>query len=322
MVRVMGAHAATSFPRMPELRDDVLTGARVIIAPGRSERPVTFPAPTPPRLDTPQACPFCYGNEHETPPEVARRGEGDPDTPGWRVRVAPNKYPLVGDGVRGAHEVVVVSPDHDRSLADFDDAAIAEVFAVLRDRVGHHLAAGHTHAHTFVNQGKAAGASIEHPHAQVLALDFIPPFVEKMLERFATAQRDLVHAAIEEARVAGVVTTDGEAVCWCPPAPVGAYAARCALPFGRQRFDIATDAEVRAIALAVRDYLRSMRTVLGDVPYNVVVNTAPAADSRPFHWWIDIVPRLAVPGGFEFATGLYVCSVEPSVAANAIRDAL
>jgi UDPglucose--hexose-1-phosphate uridylyltransferase len=304
---------------MSELREDLLTGARVIVAPGRSVRPDTFRTRASQLPSTSASCPFCAGNEHETPPEVARRGAGEPETPGWRVRVVPNKYPLVGEGVRGAHEVVVLSPAHDRSFADLDDAAAVEIFDVLRDRIGSHLAEGHTHAHAFINHGKPAGASIEHPHAQVIALDFVPPFVDAMLDRFAGAHRDLVHGALDEARAADLLIADGDAVCWCPPAPEVPYMARCALPFGRQRFDIAADGEVRAIALAVRDYLTRLRLVLGDVPYNVIINTAPAADDRPYHWWIDIIPRLTVTAGFEHATGLTVCTVAPEAAAAAIR---
>jgi UDPglucose--hexose-1-phosphate uridylyltransferase len=305
---------------MSELREDLLTGARVIVAPGRSIRPDTFRTDAPELPSSVPACAFCDGNEHETPPEVARRGPGDPETPGWRVRVVPNKYPLVGESVGGAHEVVVLSPAHDRSFADLDDAAAGEVFEVLRDRIGRHLAEGHTHAHAFINHGKAAGASIEHPHAQVIALDFVPPFVDGMLDRFAAAHRDLVHDALDEARAENMMIADADAACWCPPASELAYAARCALPFGRQRFDIATDGEVRAVAVALRDYLARLQVVLGDVPYNVTINTAPAADDRPYHWWIDVLPRLTVPAGFEHATGLAVCTIAPEAAAAAIRE--
>jgi UDPglucose--hexose-1-phosphate uridylyltransferase len=303
-----------------ELRDDIVTGARVIVAPGRSVRPDTFRGPAAVLPATVPACPFCDGNEHETPPEVARRGEGTPDAPGWSIRVVPNKYPIVGDGLGGAHEVVVLSPAHDRSIADLDDEAIVEIFTVLRDRIAKHLADGYAHAHAFVNHGKQAGASIEHPHAQVIALDFVPPFVDRVLERFASMQRDLVQDAIEEARAGSYVVHDAEAVVWCPPASVTAYAVRCALPFGRRRFDVAADREVRATALAAAAVLRTLRDVLGDVPYNLVINTAPVDDERPFHWWIDVLPRLAVTAGFEQATGLTVCTVAPEAAVHALRE--
>src|SRR5262245_12369009 len=272
-----------------ELREDIVTGARVIVAPGRSVRPDTFRVPAPSLPATVPACPFCDGNEDKTPPEVARRGGGSPDEPGWSVRVVPNKYPIVGDGIGGAHEVVILSSAHDRSLADLEDDAIIEVCTMLRDRIAKHLADGHVHAHAFVNHGKPAGASIEHPHAQVIALDFVPPFVDKVLGRFASSQRDLAQDAIEEARAGNYVIDDGETVTWCPPASTAAYAVRCALPFGRRRYDVIADGEVRSVALATRGILRRLGDLLGDVPYNLVVNTAPGEDDeRPFHWWIDV----------------------------------
>jgi UDPglucose--hexose-1-phosphate uridylyltransferase len=309
-----------------ELREDLVTGARVIVAPGRSIRPDTFRTAAPSLPPTMPTCPFCARNEHDTPPEVARRGPGEPDTPGWRIRVVPNKFPIVGtsragQGVSGAHEVIVLSPAHDRSLADLDDDVVVELFGMMRDRVAKQLADGHVHAHTFVNHGKPAGASIEHPHAQVVALDFVPPFVNRTLDRFAAARRDLVHDAIDQARAGPFVLVDDDLVVWCPPASTVSYAMRCALPFGRQRFDAAADSEIAVTALGVVDALRRLRTVLGDVPYNVIVNTAPAADDRPFHWWIDIAPRLSVTAGFEQATGLLVCTVAPDDAAAALRDA-
>src|SRR4029078_11466703 len=81
---------------VPELREDPLTGAVVIVAPGRADRPDMFSAPPSPPGALPDNCPFCPGHEAMTPPEVSRTGTGAPDTPGWRVRVVPNLYPLVG----------------------------------------------------------------------------------------------------------------------------------------------------------------------------------------------------------------------------------
>jgi UDPglucose--hexose-1-phosphate uridylyltransferase len=100
---------------MSQLRHDPLSGRDVIVAAGRAARPTTFV--TEPTADTGLVeCPFCPGNEEETPPEVARVGGGAPNGPGWMVRAFPNLYPIVD-----AHEVVVLSPDHHRSFADLDD---------------------------------------------------------------------------------------------------------------------------------------------------------------------------------------------------------
>ena len=145
-----------------------------------------------------------------TPPEVHRVGDGAPDTPGWRVRVVPNLYPIVAPAepdapetthhaqggmvtqATGAHEVVILSPNHQASFGRLDDTGAIEVLTVIRDRVRHHLEAGHSYVQAFVNQGRAAGASIAHPHAQLVALDLVPPEVENGLERVLSARTDLV----------------------------------------------------------------------------------------------------------------------------------
>ena len=101
---------------MPELRHDALTDRLVIVAPERAARPETFKQTAAPVPQLSANCPFCPGHEHETPPEVARLGDGDAEQPGWSLRIVPNKYPIVGGSVGGAHEVAVLSPAHDLSL--------------------------------------------------------------------------------------------------------------------------------------------------------------------------------------------------------------
>src|SRR5262249_4282667 len=149
--------------QMTELLVDELTGDRVILAPARALRPDTFRVQHEAPPATVADCPFCMGNEHETPPEVARIGDGAPDAPGWRVRVVPNKYPIVD-----AHEVVMLSPAHNKDFGALDDAEAIDVVTMLRDRCAFHLAQGFAIAQPFVNHARAAGASIEHPHAQVI----------------------------------------------------------------------------------------------------------------------------------------------------------
>ena len=118
---------------MQELRTDEVTGTCVIVAPGRATRPVVFSAPAATTTSALDSCPFCAGHESMTPPEVARAGAGEPDTPGWQVRVVPNLYPIVGQepGIPGAHDVFVLSPAH-----DFEQGTVASVKVVLPDVPG------------------------------------------------------------------------------------------------------------------------------------------------------------------------------------------
>ena len=297
---------------MQELLVDPLTGEHVILAPARSLRPVTFRTEAPPLEHRVPSCPFCEGNEHETPPEVARVGPGAPDTPGWRVRVVPNKYPLVGDGVAGAHEVVILSPAHDGDLAALPVDAVTDSFLALRDRAAFHLSHGCAHAQPFVNSGRSAGASIEHPHAQLVALDFVPPRVRALMTRFT---EDAYSSGREH------VVVDGGAVAWCPPASSSAFRVRIAVADAGARFDEAHDDAIAALSAVLHETMRRVHIVLGAVPYNVVVETAPRDHVRDFRWWVDVVPRLGVAAGFEMGTGMWVNSVAPADAAAALRDA-
>jgi UDPglucose--hexose-1-phosphate uridylyltransferase len=298
---------------MQQLLVDELTGDRVILAPARALRPDTFRVQTDPLPTSVATCPFCRGNEHETPPEVARRGEGAPDTPGWTLRVVPNKYPIVGDGVGGAHEVVIFSPAHDADLGALTEAAAADGFEALRDRARFHLTNGCRYAQGFVNQGKPAGASIEHPHAQLIALDFVPPRAQARLDRYSTA----TFATDQEHRI-----VDGPVVVWCPPASPTPFTMRLAPADGGGRFDEAPDEQVRAVGAALRNALAALRATLGDIAYNVMIETAPRDHDAPFRWWVDIVPRLTITAGFELATGLSVNIVAPVQAAETLRAAL
>lgn len=294
---------------MQQLLVDELTGDRVILAPARALRPDTFRVQTEPRPATVTTCPFCRGNEHETPPEVARLGGGAPDTPGWNLRVVPNKYPIVGDGVAGAHEVVIFSPAHDADVGALTHDGAADVVVALRDRAHFHLGRGRRYAQAFVNQGKPAGASIEHPHAQLVALDFVPARAQARLDRFSVSA--FTHD--REHRIA-----DDVVVVWCPRASPTPFTVRLAVAEGGPRFDEASDDDARAVGAALRDAIASLRRVLGDVPYNVMFETAPRDHDGPFHWWVDIVPRLTVTAGFELATGLSVNIVAPADAAAAL----
>jgi UDPglucose--hexose-1-phosphate uridylyltransferase len=315
-----------------EWRDDPLTGTATIVASGRAARPDTHRYRVAESARVAVAdCPFCPGNEDRTPPEVARLGPGAPDTPGWRVRVVPNLYPIVGGtagtpaggpaAARGAHEVIVLSPAHHRALGDLDDDGVAEVFGMLRARAARHLSDGCEHVTPFVNHGRTAGASIEHPHAQLLALDVVPPGVRATEERFASARRDLVAEDMVGARARGLVVVDGPAPAWCPWASSWPYEMLVAHRSTRARFDEASDAELDAVARATRDALARLGALLGDVAYNVVVHSASRGGPAGYHWHVRITPRLVVRAGFELATGVGVNTVPPEVAAAELAAA-
>ena len=203
-----------------------------------------------------------------TPPEVARTGSGAAGEPGWRTRVFPNLYPIVGgpdatDGTTGAHEVIVLSPDHWRSFGQLDDASAVEVLSVLRDRVRALLDDGHAFACAFLNHGRGAGASIAHPHGQVVALDFVPPDVDSDVERFADAHPDQV---MEDAADGAAILERSPVLAWAPRASTSPYLVRVADPRSGARFDVGPDDQLAVVAVALRDVLAQVRTELSDPP--------------------------------------------------------
>jgi UDPglucose--hexose-1-phosphate uridylyltransferase len=249
------------------------------------------------------------------------------------VRVVPNLYPIVGGadagrGATGAHEVIVLSPDHQAAFGALDDDQAAEVLTVMRDRARFHADAGRAHVQVLINQGRAAGASIAHPHAQLLALDFVPPTVTAAADRFASLGSDLVvgDQADAIAHDAGVVLGD-EVRAWCPIGARAPFEVRIAAMAPGAGFEAATEGQVLGTAIVLRDVLAALARALDDPPYNVVVHNAaaqPAAHdtNEPFHWWVEVVPRVNVVAGFELGTGVLVNTVAPEVAAGTLRDLL
>ena len=333
---------------MPELRIDPLSGLRVIVAGDRGSRPNAFldfaeRAPIDPAGD-----PFATGNEDKTPPEVyALRDEGTgPDSPGWRVRVVPNLYPALSpDGdpeapadplasgrgepelfasrpATGAHEVIINAPDPVSSLADLDPGQVETAMGVWGERIEHHADAAYVHV--IVNEGKEAGASLPHTHAQLYALPFVPAAVARERERFTaysdrTHGRNLLEDLLQEEvrRRERVVAVDDEAVALCP------YAAR--VPFHLQvvprrpaaRFGEGGPTGGRLL----HEVLGRLAGVLGHIPpFNAWVRTVPRG-AEHWCWRIDVLPRLAQLAGLEVGTGVNLNVLAPEQAAEQLRAA-
>jgi UDPglucose--hexose-1-phosphate uridylyltransferase len=241
-----------------------------------------------------------------------------PDVRGGSARVATETARRLAE--RG-HEVVVLSPAHADSFAQLDDAQATEVLTVLRDRARHHLGAGHAFVQVAINHGRSAGASIEHPHAQIVALDLVPPAVEQAVARYEASGRDLVITDLDTAGD-GLRLADGPVAAWCPRAGSTPYEMRLALRSTGSRFDESGNADVQRLAGAIRSVLARLAAATGDAPYNLVVHTAPpGAGRQSFHWYVEVQTRIAVPAGFEQGTGILVNTVPPERATQHLRDA-
>jgi UDPglucose--hexose-1-phosphate uridylyltransferase len=316
---------------MVEARVDPETGDWAVIAPRRASRPVDRPS-------GPAPCPFCRGNEAMTPPEVLRVPAGADD---WQVRVVPNLYALVGaDGEQpgpdalpftGRHEVLVESNHHDWDLRSASTDEVTTVLHAMRQRC-QALAARQPAAITaFRNYGAAAGASLTHPHSQLVALDQAPPGLMRRwqrarehVERTGRCLYDDIAAA--ERRDGARVVHDADGVLAFQPHAASVPHQTVLLPADHSA-DLAgaSDQALAAVARLLPRVLAGLATVLDDPAYNLVFHAGPANDPGArdwYRWHIALYPRVTTTGGLEFATGVAVNPTAPEDTAPALRRAL
>jgi UDPglucose--hexose-1-phosphate uridylyltransferase len=327
---------------LPDLRIDPLSGLRVIVAGERGRRPGAWLDVHPRTPIDREGDPFAAGHEDRTPPELFSL-PGDDGA--WVVRGVPNLYPALSPGdadpgddplaggrgepdlfasrpALGAHEVIVNAPEPVHSLADLRAEQVETALGVWRERMRVHADAAYLHI--IVNEGKEAGASLPHTHAQLYALPFVPAAVARERERFTaysdrTQGRNLLADLLQEEVRRGerVVAIDDEAVALCP------FAAR--VPFHLQivpRRPAARFSDEGALgARMLHEALSRLGAVLGDLPpLNMWVRTAPR-DAERFCWRIEVVPRLAQLAGLEIGTGVHLNVLAPEDAAQRLRGA-
>jgi UDPglucose--hexose-1-phosphate uridylyltransferase len=260
------------------------------------------------RVSDAATCPFCEGHEAMTPPEVAAfgRADGAPDSPGWKVRVVPNKFPAFP-----GQEVVIHGPAHVTSLADLGTGVLQTVVTAWSARRGHHRTAGVAWLLIGVNEGAGAGASLEHSHSQLVPLDAVPPVAERELEGFAAG---CPLCGVQE----NVVRSGDGLVTFCPPWSRVPYETWIAPTAHEPRAPLDD-----ALAGALLDAVLRLRAVLGaDLAWNAVVHDAPLAGEHPqHHWHVELLPRLTVAAAVELGAGIWVNVVEPERAAHELGRA-
>jgi UDPglucose--hexose-1-phosphate uridylyltransferase len=321
---------------MSELRLDPMTGRWVVIAGERSQRPSDFlPRQLPVEEDRTRPCPFCPGLEDSTTQPIASYG---PDG-SWQVRVVPNRYPAFSGAeamvvshlgpvftqapASGRHEVLVLTPEHDASWADLSDSHAALVMQALRDRM---LAHANTHglrySQAVVNSGREAGASIEHPHGQLLSMPFIPGEAANELAGFARFQGNcLLCATIDAEEQAGhrIVMAD-DRVATITPFWSGTPYEMLIVPRRHCRhLHEADEGDLAATGRSVQRALSGLRNRLGDIAYNIMFHSAPFRLTGDFHWHIHVVPKISTRGGFEMGSGVLINVVPPERAAEDLR---
>lgn len=329
---------------MPELRRDPLLGRWVIIATERAFRPSDIPqgAPAAPNGGY---CPFCPGHEAATPPEVLayRPAGGAPNGPGWNLRVVPNRYPALmveGDLDReglgpydrmngiGAHEVIIESPLHEPDLGDLTAEQVEAVLWAYRDRIQDlRRDLRLRYILVFKNQGRRAGATLEHGHSQLIALPIVPRQVEDelagALKHYQAKERCLFCDIVAHERREGVrvVAENADAIAIAPWAARSPFETWILPKRHHSHFEELPRPQARGVAEILRQTVHRLDLALERAPYNFMLHTAPLREQPMphFHWHIEIVPALAQVAGFEWGSGFHINPTPPEEAAAFLR---
>lgn len=321
------------------MRLDPLSGRWVVISAARAERPDAFVLHSERLRHEPlKPCPFCPGHEEPTPPtRVILDDNGN-----WMTRVIANKYPaLEGDEpfivenrgpvftagtAGGIHEVLVLSPDHDRTWAELTEEQSTAVMQAMRDRIADHsLSENLRYSQAIVNAGREAGASIEHPHGQLMAMSFVPREVAEEQARFSRfSARCLLCTTIESELAVGerVVYSDEDVVVLSPYWASVPYEMLVLPRVHSSHLHSASDPSIAGVGRALTKALVSLQATLGDVAYNLVFHSSTFRSAETYHWHVHLVPKATTRAGFEMGTGVAINIVPPELAARELSEHL
>lgn len=335
---------------MSELRHDPIQKRWVIIASDRGKRPLDFKMND--TLKQAAYCPFCPGNEERTPQTILQLNDENGD---WQVRVVPNKFPAlkiegtlerraegifdVINGV-GAHEVIIESQKHDEHLPDMSADHIQRVLVSYRTRLNDlKKDTRFKYVLIFKNYGSAAGASLSHPHSQLIATPITPRTVAGELvsaqEHFLLKERCIFCDIINQELKAKerIVYQDSHFVVFMPYASRFPFEMMVA-PMPQKHshdFGETTDDDLFHLSMVLKNILGRLRKGLNDPAYNFLIHTAPNVNAnekgvfywstlkKDWHWHIEIIPRLTKKAGFEWGTGFYINPTPPEEAAAYLR---
>jgi UDPglucose--hexose-1-phosphate uridylyltransferase len=281
-----------------------------------------------------------------TPPEVLayRQNGGGPNSRDWALRVVPNKFPAlqvegnldrVGDGMFdrmngiGAHEVIIETPHHDRTLAAMSEAEIERVLSAYRERtLDLKRDVRLRYVLVFKNHGAAAGATLEHTHSQLIALPIVPDFVREEIDgarkHFAVKERcvfcDIVHEDSADER--RVILENADVVALAPYAPRFPFETWILPKQHGARFEDAPRHQYEGLAKILKALLQRMDRALESPAFNLIVHTAPFSEevAEVYHWHLEIIPKLSRVAGFEWGTGFYINPTPPEEAARVLRS--
>jgi len=325
---------------MPELRKDPVTGTWVILSPERKIRPQFY-------LDEEENCPFCQGNESMTPPEIYAIRDKDKraeaNRPGWQLRVIPNKYPALrvegdlnkqGEGFYdkmngiGAHEVVIETPSHSKGMDELGDEQVSDIFLTFKRRIlDLKRDIRFKYIQVFKNHGRLGGATIPHPHSQIVALPVMPARVNEKLTHaeahFKEKERcifcDIIH--YEQEYHQRVLLENSDYIVMSPFAPKLPFELVLYPKSHTASFEETGDSMMPSLAVLFRDTINRINKSLERPAYNLMLHNASFdRDCKDyFHWYLEILPIITGTGGFELATHSYINPTPPEEAIEILK---
>ncbi len=339
---------------MSELRKDPITGRWVIISVERAKRPTDFTVSVDWKEE--KLCPFCPGHESEKNDKelfvvhylkkqdnLKSLSKAEKE---WMIRVVEDKYPIldfygeverIGDGMYdkmdniGAHEIIIESPFHDKTLATMSIDEIYHIFWTYKQRVLTLKEDKRFRQIVIIcNHGYGAGGQLKHPHSQLLATPIVPKSImeeiEGVLEYYAYKERcifcDIVR---EERRLKERLIVDDPSFIAIAPFASRVPFEICILPAEHvSSFENIQEEEALDVAKVVKETFMRMEKILGDCPYNLFIHSSPFNKYHvsEYHWHIEIMPRLTKLAGFEWGTGFYINPTPPEMAAEQLRGAM
>ncbi|TBR17490.1 galactose-1-phosphate uridylyltransferase [bacterium] len=330
---------------MSELRRDPIGGRWIIVDTDRPNRPEDYEYESP--VWKPGVCPFCYGNESLTPPEISaiREPGTGANTPGWRVRAVPNKFPALqiegdldrsGIGIYdmssgiGAHEVIIETPYHNKDFPDLLNEEVESILSMYCQR-SQDLARDKRFKYMliFKNYGPGAGASLEHPHTQIIALPMVPKSVKEELtgarSYFEYRERcifcDMLKQEAQDR--SRIVLENKHFIAFCPFVSRFPFEIWIMPKKHVPSFCQTPPEEISALAAIVKDTITRTKKVFKDLSYNFIIHSFPVngeGDAEGYHWHLEFMPKLTRVAGFEWGTGFYVVPTPPEVAAEFLRE--
>ncbi|MCB1178010.1 MAG: DUF4931 domain-containing protein, partial [Leptospiraceae bacterium] len=284
-------------------------------------------------------CPFCVGNEHLATKDIIKIE----DESGWKVRIIPNKFPALqpegtrerkSDGLQhtisgiGVHDVVIESPKHDAVLAFMPEEDIANVIRAYKMRYKEIRQDRRMEAIViFKNYGESAGSSLEHTHSQIAATPVVPPQFRDRVEetiRYFDDHGDCIfcRTIIDEIAIASrVISENGSFVAFIPFAALTPFHIWVFPRVHKSSFEDISEEEIIDLASILKVLLLKVFHGLGDPDYNYTIRSSPTADreTRYFHWYLSIIPKMNKQAGFEMGTGMYINSSIPEESAEYLR---